>query len=352
MEVIISVIMPIYNAEKYLVKAVKSVLEQTFKNFELILVDDGSIDDSPKICDDFSSQDKRVRVIHQENGGICKARNKGIDVANGSYIMFIDNDDEIEENTLKDNYELLIKNKADWVKFGKREILYSGEKSVKNESTNFKRGSYDHKEIINNLLRFRAEGMMTFLWDSIISKELVDKNNIRLDEKFKSGNEDIDFCEEYAAYARKLVVNDKCYYNHYTRMGISASSKFSNEKIMSYKYLLEKSNKRYENYGIQYQNDINYQYIVSKQIVLNVCQKLNDAGELITKDEKLQILKKLKEAKCMNIYNQMKAYKLLKKSKKLFIYNILYKSNKNEMLLMVDKYSRKIMYRIRNGVIK
>ena len=102
----ISVIMPVYNSKQFLRMAVDSVLNQTFKDFELILVDDGSKDGSGAVCDEYAQIDARVKVIHQENGGICSARNTGMKAAVGEYLAFIDNDDEYLPNLLEENYTL------------------------------------------------------------------------------------------------------------------------------------------------------------------------------------------------------------------------------------------------------
>ena len=101
---LISVIVPIYNVEKYLQKCVDSILNQTYENLEIILVDDGSTDNCPKICDCYQKKDKRIRVIHKENGGLSDARNCGLDIAKGEYIGFVDSDDFIDSNM----YSLLI----------------------------------------------------------------------------------------------------------------------------------------------------------------------------------------------------------------------------------------------------
>lgn len=90
---LISIAVPVYKVEPYLGQCIKSILKQTYKNFELILVDDGSPDDCGAICDDFAKRDSRIRVIHQANGGVSRARNAGLDVANGTYVTFIDADD-------------------------------------------------------------------------------------------------------------------------------------------------------------------------------------------------------------------------------------------------------------------
>lgn len=105
----ISVIVPVYNVEEYLYKCIDSILAQTFKNFELILVDDGSPDNCPSICDEYAKKDERIKVIHQENQGLSGARNTGINIAKGKYITFVDSDDIINKFYL----EILYKNITD-----------------------------------------------------------------------------------------------------------------------------------------------------------------------------------------------------------------------------------------------
>ena len=101
----ISVIIPIYKVEKYLNRCVESVVNQSYQNLEIILVDDGSPDNCPKMCDDWAEKDNRIKVIHKENGGLSDARNAGLKVAMGEYISFVDSDDWIA----KDFYEVLIR---------------------------------------------------------------------------------------------------------------------------------------------------------------------------------------------------------------------------------------------------
>ena len=103
----ISVIVPVYKAEKYLQKCVDSILGQTFRDFELLLIDDGSPDGSGAICDEYAKKDSRVRVFHKENGGVSSARNKGIDEAKGEWISFLDADDYWTESHLSDTIELM-----------------------------------------------------------------------------------------------------------------------------------------------------------------------------------------------------------------------------------------------------
>jgi len=109
----ISVIVPVYNVEKYLAKCIDSILAQTFTDFECILINDGSPDNSPAICDEYAKKDERMKVIHKENGGVSSARNTGLDIAQGEWITFADSDDWVDENYLELMYSNAIKNNCD-----------------------------------------------------------------------------------------------------------------------------------------------------------------------------------------------------------------------------------------------
>ena len=108
----ISIIIPVYNSEHILETCVKSILQQEYRNIEVILVDDGSIDRSPGICDELAKQDHRIKVIHKDNGGISSARNQGLDIATGEWITFCDNDDLVSPNWLKHLITLVERNES------------------------------------------------------------------------------------------------------------------------------------------------------------------------------------------------------------------------------------------------
>lgn len=129
----ISIIIPFYNVEKYIAKCIDSILTQTFTDFECILVNDGSPDNSPEICNEYAKKDERIKVIHKENGGVSSARNAGLNIAQGKWITFVDSDDWINDNYLKIMYDNAIKYDCDLSICGMQEFNEDGNITKKNE---------------------------------------------------------------------------------------------------------------------------------------------------------------------------------------------------------------------------
>ena len=142
----VSIVLPIYNVEKYLNRCIKSILNQTYSDLEVILVDDGSPDGCPRLCDEWSKKDKRIKVVHKKNAGLGMARNTGIDTATGDFICFFDSDDFIDPHTIQEAIEVVAKTRAEIVSFGYYDysdgeiiethipcesiLLYSGDKII------------------------------------------------------------------------------------------------------------------------------------------------------------------------------------------------------------------------------
>ena len=115
---LVTVVLPIYNVEKYLDRCINSVVNQTYSNIEILLIDDGSTDGCPKKCDDWAAQDSRIHVIHKENQGLGMARNTGIENSSGEFICFFDSDDFIAPDTVEKAYKRAVEEDADIVSFG------------------------------------------------------------------------------------------------------------------------------------------------------------------------------------------------------------------------------------------
>lgn len=242
----ISVIMPVYNSEKYLYEAINSILRQTFKNFELILVDDGSSDSSGDICDYYKKVDSRVKVIHQSNRGISSARNIGILNSVGRYITFADNDDLYKDRFLEDNFKILEKCNADLVKFSIKYIDID-EQGNKKEIYKYELQDreYTPKSISENYEELKRAGVFTFVWNMIVKREVIIDNNIIFDEKIMFGGEDNKFNYQIFKFINKLVCNSNKYYIHFRRLTHSTVMKYNINKAESslivseneYKYL-------------------------------------------------------------------------------------------------------------------
>lgn len=170
MEQLVSIIVPIYNVEKYIKECIDSIINQTYKNLEIILVDDGSPDSCPKICDEYSKKDKRIKVIHKENGGLSSARNAGLDVAKGEYVSFIDSDDIVDEKFIETLYNLCIENNCDISECNFQRF----EKDIVKSSNNCEIKVQTNHEMQERLYipKYFARGIV--VWNKLYKKYLYD----------------------------------------------------------------------------------------------------------------------------------------------------------------------------------
>lgn len=204
---LISIIVPVYNAEKYLKKCIESILEQTYTNLEIILINDGSKDTSKIICDEFAKKDDRIVVIHKENEGVGRARNDGLDRATGKYIAFVDSDDYIEKNAIEILYNTLIEKKVDCVK-GNYDIITS---TGVNQNTELKLDKkYEDDEIKEFVYHLLSERVRSFLWLLLIKKEYIkDRFN---EELFLY--EDVNFYLSFLGNIRSIYVFSEVIYHY------------------------------------------------------------------------------------------------------------------------------------------
>ena len=145
MNELISIIVPVYKVEPYLNKCVDSIINQTYKNIEIILVDDGSPDNCGKICDDYTKKDSRIKVIHKKNGGLSDARNYGIEASIGDYIMFVDSDDYISANMCEILLKTAKKYNADIINCNFEEVFSNAESRINRQAVN------KNEEVFSNL---------------------------------------------------------------------------------------------------------------------------------------------------------------------------------------------------------
>lgn len=221
----ISIIVPVYNVKDYLDECINSILCQTHKDIELILIDDGSCDGSEKICDQYAEIDNRICVIHKKNEGVSKARNEGLKIASGDYLAFVDADDYIDENCYKSMLAICRARGAD--------ICVSTNYYRNNERRNEKNiiKDYTKEDAINELLTFRNKNnnILFSIWDGLYSRDLF------RDLYFP---DDIHHFEDYfmkvlVTYnTNKIVTTSETFY-HYRVRGDSANHININDKVLS-----------------------------------------------------------------------------------------------------------------------
>ena len=215
----ISVIVPVYNVEQYLCRCIDSILAQSFPDFELLLIDDGSKDHSGEICDEYAQKDERVRVFHKENGGVSSARNLGLDNAKGEWISFVDADDWVEEDYLK-NLQNTDEKEIDLVECGYYNVSKNGEIEV---LPTFK--DKDAKLYLKKLFSY-APFYEGYLWVKLFKRSIIGKENLRFDINLHY-NEDRVFIAKYLNFCKNIKTLPRCLY-HYNNLQCNAMAKLGN----------------------------------------------------------------------------------------------------------------------------
>lgn len=209
MKDLISVIIPIYNVEKYLNKCIDSIINQTYINIEIILINDGSTDNCGDICEEYKKMDNRIVVIHSKNKGVSSARNIGLEISKGKYILFVDSDDWLERDMIKELYNNLIKTKSQISICNYYEII-NGNKYSNN--LNIKE-SFNTEKFIE--YAFDENYFRGYLWNKLFSRNIIfDENSlfIKFDENIHIC-EDLLFSFKVAQNANKICYIDKKLYN-------------------------------------------------------------------------------------------------------------------------------------------
>lgn len=187
-----SVIVPIYNIEKYLKRCIDSVLAQSFTDYELILVDDGSPDNCPQICDEYAAKDQRIKVIHKENGGLVSARQAGIKIAVGEYVFHLDGDDAICADALKNAYEIIKTHNPDIVSFSYKPCVNGACGDAVYDLAD--EGLYNKadmaKSIYPNLLSNKnMKSMFYFSWGKAVKRDLATKHQLNVNPTISLGED-------------------------------------------------------------------------------------------------------------------------------------------------------------------
>ncbi|MFA7615942.1 MAG: glycosyltransferase family 2 protein [Weeksellaceae bacterium] len=289
----LSVIIPVYNSEKYLDKCIDSVLSQSFIDFELLLINDGSTDNSGNICDEYAQKDKRVKVFHQQNKGVSTARNIGIEKSNGEWLTFIDSDDWIEENY----FEILNQNNtSDCIWLNIKHLKHGEEKLLTNykEEKHLALGDIFRKYSLNP----DFSSSCAKLFKSLIIKE----KRIYFDVNINYG-EDALFCLNYFSYCNSIsvTVQSNYIYRDESRELSRMKMSFKNEK-----YYFESLMKAFGQFDID-----NRLLLKSKQKPLaRFFYRILESD--LGNNEKLEELSELKKKFQNDLYHALKAYSFYK----------------------------------------
>jgi glycosyltransferase involved in cell wall biosynthesis len=234
---IVSIILPVYNTGEILNFTIASILCQTFRNFELIVIDDGSDYDTRKICDEIAHKDLRIRVYHKKNEGICAARNCGLDLALGDYIAFCDHDDLLDVHMLEITVAAIKKYNVDFVKFAtqikdeKRDAVYF-DSFIMNISNNVE--IYDKNKLETFLIDLINKSLFNAIWNGLYRHSFISENFLKFDVSFRHGGEDFDYnCRLYSK-ASKIAILKDCLYVHFFRNSLSTSAKYYDDILNNF----------------------------------------------------------------------------------------------------------------------
>lgn len=220
----ISVIVPVYESEKYLDRCVQSILNQTYQDFELILVDDGSPDNSPLLCDKWAENDSRVYVIHKENGGASSARNAGLKIAKGRWIAFADSDDWLDRTALKTLYDLANQYNVPMAIGGMRVVQkYTDASIVMKQNAKV----LSNADLMSRFFRLNGEPDTHSVWGTIIQRDILDGYTF-IEGKM---NEDVEACYYLARKCEAAVYTDAPLYNYFKNVEGVTNSGFSKKKL-------------------------------------------------------------------------------------------------------------------------
>ena len=269
----LSVIVPVFNVERYLHKCIKSIADQTFADLEIILVNDGSTDSSPQICDDFAKNDSRVKVIHIKNSGVSMARNIGIEKATGEYITFVDSDDWLELSMYKKMLE--INSQKGQIDVIMCDFTNIRERTTEEVSADIRKGFYSKNQIIQELyptlLVTENFGRIPIIsvWSCLFKSTLLKENKILFDADLKY-SEDYLFMAEIMTKAYAFYYLKDHYFYNYLQYETSRSKKYQPMWWDNLSLLNKKLNSLLENnQEYNFTRQVKLQLLHSVQLILN-----------------------------------------------------------------------------------
>ena len=280
----ISIVIPIYNSEKFIHRCLDSIISQTFKNWECILIDDGSQDDSGYICDEYAKKDKRFKVIHQKNAGSASARNVGLQNSYAKYTAFVDSDDYIENNYLEKLYYTIETNDTDLIICG-----YVKQQVGKKEKITQTSGLKNAESVFEDFLSGQIKG---YLWNKLFKNEIIELHSIKFCEGHNLWEDNL-FVLQYLHKSNKIYFISDCIYNYnreiHNNLSRSLTSKKFDDVIFSLNYIYDFLVKNH--IYIKYKNLFLYRCVNSKIIMLRNLSKWDRVYDTIFTGEEIEYMK-------------------------------------------------------------
>ena len=258
----VSIIVPVYNSELYLKSCVDSLINQRYADIEIILVDDGSKDNSGKLCDEFKEKNEKIVVIHKENGGTSTAKNLGIENAKGKWIVFVDSDDYVDDNYVDHLIENAISLNSDFVASG-FEINYSKDNYSVPVGFPDEKAIFKDTELKDGIYTIDLYSLLNVDVCKIYKKTILIENNIRFDKKLNTG-EDLVFNCEYLKYVHKIVLLSEISYHYIRRDEVSLVNLYRSNMIEMVKQC---NQARYELYNFYDMLKGKYEQIYAKSYI-------------------------------------------------------------------------------------
>lgn len=317
-----SIIIPCYNVEKYICRTIDSVLNQTFNNYEIILINDGSKDNTGKILDEYRKKEKRIKVIHQENKGVSEARNIGIKKALGKYIYFLDGDDTIDENLLLKANEIFDTKEVNCISFGYK-MVYEDEKLKKDYcNVSYNNQKFSSREFLS---LFFYKKINQHICSFIIEKKIIEKNNLKFNSQLIRG-EDLDFQTRLLLNNFKIFYVSFPYFKYCMRKGSAVYRKVSSN-IFEFMNTLEENRELF--YCNGFLKEYDYYFIVN---FFYIIKEIADKG--YEKNNFVEVYKKLKKYDYILENNNFKNLKLtiLKYLYKMRLIFLIFKCFNNKKL--------------------
>lgn len=336
---LVTIVLPIYNVEQYLDRCMKSVVDQTYSNIEIIMVDDGSTDSSGKMCEKWARRDKRIQVIHKQNAGLGMARNTGIDIASGEYICFFDSDDYIELDTIEVLYKAIKKYSSEIVTFGFYTVDSSGtvlKGTVPSPPKLVYTGNEIRDEFLPDLIsRNPHTGEETNLWmsawASMYSMELIKNNNWRFVSERRIISEDVYSLLELYENVNCVSVVQRALYYYCENDTASLTRAFRKDRYEKQKEFLfgclsicDKAN-----YSKDIRERLSYQFMgnslgAMKRITVSdesIKEKYRDIKKIVTDDVMQKIVSNLDTTK--ESITRKILFKCIQKKRSIIVYLLL-----------------------------